>query len=914
MIDPKRWPELSRLLDEALEIAPENRDSWLDSLAAIDLIHKEELRTLLRHDGLSDTKSILNVLPNVQKAAARVRAELGGFSISPGSTVGPYRIEREIGSGGMGAVWLARRSDGVIKRPVALKLPHAGLYARQLAERFESERNILAELVHPNIARLYDAGFGADGQPYLALEYIAGAPLTAYCDEHHLGIRQRLQLFLQVLRAVQYAHGNLVIHRDLKPKNVIVGPGERAVLLDFGIAKLMGAEVPDGTARAVDHPFALTPEYASPEQIAGVQITTASDIYSLGVLLYELLTGECPYNLGPSTREALERAIQNAPPASPSRAVVSEAVAASRGTTLKDLSGGLRGDLDAIVLKALKKAPNDRYRTADAFSEDIERYLAGEPVVARLGGGWYRTSKFITRHRISVAGGAIALAAIIIMAAMAMLEAHSAAMHAGTAASERDRALALASRSAAVGEFVHMFITEAARSNKPVVPSELVSRTEAIVSKEFQDNPENRAAVLDMLSGYYDSKEEYSRAESLLQQALDITRSSTDADLRRKLLCSHAGSMAKVGKVPEAVTILNTVLQDPQISLQDSASCLSNLARVAQAAGDGPAALKYAQTALKHLRESAPHPPLALEADYLADIGAAHYLSGHNDVAAEYFSRGLAELARAGLDKGLDALVVRNNWAFVSTGAGTPRVALELLDQVLQLAALDEPDAPPEPTFLYNRAQNLELLGRFQDSKESYLQCIAQSRRAGSSDLVTMSFVGLASVSLGVGDVRAAGGYLADAMTNLSAETHPAVRENQRLQIIRGAFALRQHRTADARTDLDAVITTGANLYWKSRALLFRSEANLVDNRLDAAAADAKLALSIAQSAQGHTPFSNRTGLSWLMLGRVMAKQGDTAGAGRAFHAAVDNLSNTVDEDHPALLLAREFVQSSSGK
>ena len=205
MIDPKRWPELSRLLDEALEIAPENRDSWLDSLAAIDLIHKEELRTLLRHDGLSDTKSILNVLPNVQKAAARVRAELGGFSISPGSTVGPYRIEREIGSGGMGAVWLARRSDGVIKRPVALKLPHAGLYARQLAERFESERNILAELVHPNIARLYDAGFGADGQPYLALEYIAGAPLTAYCDEHHLGIRQRLQLFLQVLRAVQYA-------------------------------------------------------------------------------------------------------------------------------------------------------------------------------------------------------------------------------------------------------------------------------------------------------------------------------------------------------------------------------------------------------------------------------------------------------------------------------------------------------------------------------------------------------------------------------------------------------------------------------------------------------------------------------------------------------------------------------------
>lgn len=913
MIDPKQWPELSRLLDEALEIAPEERDRWLDSLSPADLVHKEELRTLLRHDGAAETRDFLDMLPGVQKAAARARAAIGVFPVSPGSTVGPYLIEREIGSGGMGAVWLARRSDGVIKRPVALKLPHAGPFGRQLAERFESERDILAELVHPNIARLYDAGFCANGKPYLALEYVAGAPLTAYCDEHSLDIRQRLQLFQQVLRAVQYAHGNLVIHRDLKPKNVIVGTGRRAVLLDFGIAKLIPTEVPEGSPvpKAHEHPFALTPEYASPEQIAGEPITTASDIYSLGVLLYELLTGECPYNLGPSTREALEQAIRTIEPISPSRAVVSDAVARARGSNVKELSRALRGDLDAIILKALKKAPADRYRTADAFSEDVERYLAQEPVSARCGGGWYRTSKFVARHNISVAAGAIALVAVIATAATTMLEAHSVAVHARAASEQRDRALAMSSRNAAVGEFVHMFITEAARSRRPVAPGDLVARTEAIVNKEFQDSPDDRAAVLDVLSGYYDTKEEYERAESLLQQALDITRNSTDTDLRRKLSCNHAASMAKVGKEPEAVRILNSVLQDPQISLQQSARCMISLSRIAQAAGDGPTALQYAQLALQRLRESEPNPPKALEGDYLGDLGTSDYLNGHNDLAVQHFSQSLAALTRAGLDQSLDALALRNNWALVSDGAGTPRVALELLDQVLQLAALNEPDAPPEPTYLHNRAVNLEYLGRYREAHEGYLQCVAEARRAGAHDKTTLCFVGLASVSLERGDPQAAGGYLADASINMSTEATPNPREVMRLQIIRGAFALAQGRIEAARTDLNAAISSGANVYWKTRALLIRAEANLTDNQLEPADADARLALSLARTAQGSTPYSNRTGLAWLMVGRVMAKQGDGAGASRAFLSAVDNLSNTVDADHPQLVLARQLVSAA---
>lgn len=910
MIDPKRWPDLSRLLDEALDIPPEDRDRWLDSLPATDSVHKEELRTLLRHDAAAETRDILSSLPNVQKAAARARAALRALPFTAGSTVGPYVIERELGSGGMGAVWLARRSDGVIKRPVALKLPHAGPLARQLADRFESERNILSELVHPNIARLYDAGFCANGQPYLALEYVAGAPLTAFCDEHRLDIGRRLRLFQQVLRAVQYAHGNLVIHRDLKPSNLIVDASGRVVLLDFGIAKLIAADKPEDPmhAKAAEHPIALTPEYASPEQISGDPITTASDIYSLGVLLYELVTGECPYNLGHSERVALERAIRTVEPICPSRAAVKDPAAKARGSTVEGISDVLRGDLDAIILKALKKAPADRYRTADAFSEDIERYLEGEPIVARTGGSWYRMRKFISRHRLSVAISATALAAVIATAAMALMEAHAAAIHASAAAAERDRALALSSRNAAVGEFVHMFITEAARSTKPVAPGELVTRTEEIVSREFQDSPDDRAAILDVLSGYYDTKEEYPRAEELLRQALDITRESDDADLRRRLTCSHAATMAKVGQVPDAIRILNTVLQDPQVSTQQAARCLASLSRIAQAAGDGPNALNYAQLALTRLHQSSPHPPKALEGDFLADIGTSDYLNGHNDLAGQHYAQSLAVLTKAGLDRGLDALALRNNWALVSDGAGTPRVALELLDQVLQLAALNEPDAPPEPTFLYNRASELEYIGRYPEARETYLSCVAASRRAGARELTTVCFVGLASVSLELGDLGGTAGYLADASTNLTAETSPSVRAVTKLQIIRGEFALKQGRVAAARADLDTAIESGKNVYWKTRALLIRSDVNLTDNKLDAARADAQQALSLAQAAQGTTPFSNRTGLAWLMLGRVLAKHGDAAEAAAAFQAAINNLSNTVDADHPKLLLARQLA------
>jgi serine/threonine protein kinase len=911
VIDPKQWPTLSRLLDEVLDIPPENRDRWLESLSATDAVHKDVLRSLLRHAAAPQTSEFRDVLPDLFATVA----EACVVTLTPGTVVGPYVIQEELGSGGMGTVWLARRRDGVIKRPVALKFPHAGPRSRHVADRFASERNILADLTHPNIARLYDAGVGADGQPYLALEYVAGAPLTAYCDEHRLDLPGRLRLFQQVLRAVQYAHSNLVIHRDLKPSNVIVGSDGRAMLLDFGIAKLIGADTPDEIARPQlgAPPVALTPEYASPEQISGQPITTASDIYSLGVLLFELLTGECPYQLGHSTRSALEEAIVSIDPARPSQSVRAEAKAIARGSTVRRLSKALRGDLEAIVLKALKKSPMERYSTADALSEDIERYLAGDPIAAGKRGGWYRALRFASRHRISVAGAGVALVAVVATAAVAMTEAHSAAIHARAAAAERDRALSLSARNAAVGEFLHMLITEAARSDKPVAVADLVTRSEAIVGKEFRDSPEDRAAVLDVVSGYYDTKEEYSRAEGLLRQALDLVKSSDDADLRRKLQCAHADSMTRVGRASEALAALNSVLSDTQTSAQQAAKCLIVLSRIAQVANDGPNALKYAQRALQRLRQSTSRPPLALEADLLADIGSAEHISGQNEVAGRFYEESLATLTRAGLDRGLDALAVRNNWSLVSVGAGNPRAGLGLINDTLRLAAETEPDAPPEPTFIYNRAAALEYLGRYRESHEDYLRCAAESRRTGVPASTASCFVGLASVSYESGDPVSAGSYLAAATAILGDSASAGVHAVIRLHIVKGLLASALGRFAEARADLDAVLATSKNVYWLMKALLVRAEVNLSDGKVPAAEADAKRALEIARTSQGSAPYSDGTGLAWLMLGQVRAKKGDITGALEALHAAVENLSHSVDSDHPKLLLARRLESGLSG-
>ncbi len=425
-----QYSRISELLDESIDMIPSDREIWLATLDRDDPKSSAALRGMFAAQGTFTGKSFLEELPSVPRDAASFAAT----SALVGKQFGPYRVLSLLGRGGMGSVWLAERTDGLFKRQVALKLIHTALVSRVTAERFAREREILASLNHPNIARLLDAGIAEEGQPYLALEYIAGTELATYCDDRKLSIPDRLGLFRQVLVAVQYAHGHLVIHRDLKPSNILVSADGQVHLLDFGIAKLLT----DGQGRESELTqlggVAMTPDFAAPEQIAGDPVSTAADVYALGVLLYGLLTGERPYRLKQESRGALELAILESDAVPASRAALTEVAALNRATTVRKLTRSLQGDLDTIVMKALKKAPTERYTTVNALAEDIARYLDGRPVLAQRDSLRYRVRKFTRRHWV-----AIGVVGVLLLTLLAGLAATS--YEAEIAARQRDSAL-----------------------------------------------------------------------------------------------------------------------------------------------------------------------------------------------------------------------------------------------------------------------------------------------------------------------------------------------------------------------------------------------------------------------------------------------------------------------------------------
>ena len=365
-LSPTEFERLSALLDEALAHPPGRRETWLAELASRDPQVADQLGELLESASAAQAEGLLETRDVIERRLAVAGTRESWVD----KAIGPYRVIAPLGQGGMGSVWLAERADGLFSRRVALKLVHRTLEAAA-TERFARERQILAGLDHPHIARLLDAGFTEDGQPYLALEYVEGQPLTAYCDARALGLRGRIELFLQVIGAVQFAHANLVVHRDLKPANILVTADGQVRLLDFGIAKLLAEGHTDDSALTQAAGRAFTPDYASPEQILGAPVTTSSDIYALGVVLYELLCGRRPYQLKRDSRGALEDAILTADPLKPSQVPIPEVVARARSASARKLHRELAGDLDTILLKALKKKPAKRYRTADALGSDL---------------------------------------------------------------------------------------------------------------------------------------------------------------------------------------------------------------------------------------------------------------------------------------------------------------------------------------------------------------------------------------------------------------------------------------------------------------------------------------------------------------------------------------------------------------
>jgi serine/threonine-protein kinase len=811
--------------------------------------------------------------------------------------VGPYILEEEIGRGGMGAVWRARRSDGAISRPLALKLPHAGPHAGQLVERFHRERRILSELSHPNIARLDDAGVTESGQPYLALEFVSGLPLIGYCDRERLGVRARLELFVQVLRAVQYAHANLVIHRDLKPSNIMVTATGQAMLLDFGIAKLIPDETVDRGGLTELAGIALTPEYASPEQIGGKPVSTATDIYSLGVLLFELLTGERPYRLARNSRGALEDAILSTEPSRAS-SVATATAAGLRSTTGKGLVRALRGDLDTIILKALRKAALDRYLTVDAMARDIEHHLRGEPIAARADGTWYRFAKFIRRHQLPVAAGTVAALILIATAAVALHEAR-------TAAAERDRALAHSRRSEAVTEFVKMLVTESGGSDAPVTVSDMMERSAALLASEYADTPENRAAILAVLGDYYHTVGKDKLAEPLFRNALQSLHGSADPDLRLELTCGHGLTLAGEGNVAAGTRLLQAALADPAIRDEQAAVCLEFLSYIYQDGSDAPNALKYSKLALERLHRAS-NPLATREALFLGTVGFAYQLNGENDAAEQYFSRSLEQFNRAGRQRSPEAVSVRNNWAVVSLGAGEPRKALELYDQTLQIVEQKNPGSPPPQYLLANRARALEALGRYAQAREAYEACLPKTPAGGLSDLFCM--LGIAGVEHARGNLAAADEYVAKTAAAINPQLPPGFPARMTLHLIRAKVAIQRKQFQAAHDELNPVFANASQRTLLLAASLVRGELSLAENRLPAALEDARTAVSLAKQLQGGVQHSNRVGQASLFLAHVLVRMGDNAQARQAAETAFEHLAATVDDDHPALAEARSLA------
>jgi eukaryotic-like serine/threonine-protein kinase len=521
-MDPERWRHIKEAFSAALELPPEERTGWLDLTLPDDPSLAREVKNLLAaHDGADDfyERGALAAVP-------AVRQQLEGAV--EGMRIGPYRVLSELGHGGMGAVYLAVRDEPSFTQKVALKLIKRGMDTDEIVRRFVAERQILASLAHPNIARLFDGGSTPDGRPYFVMEYVEGQSITAYAGERKLSIEARLNLFLRVCRAVQHAHQSLVVHRDLKPANILVDAEGEPKLLDFGIAKLLDPSSFGGMTLTGLAPGPMTPDYASPEQRAGGPVTTATDVYGLGLLLYELLVGKNPR----SVERALGEGWSGRPP--------SQALATAGDAETRRLARRLAGDLDTIVGKALESEPERRYGTAAALAEDVERHLTQRPVAARRPTLVYRLGRTVMRHKLAAALAlAVCLSAVISFCEFLAV------------GRERDQVEAQRQIAQALNDLQVRMIEKASPEQNLgetlTVRQVLDAESQELLREDSHYPPEIRAPLLEANGNTYRKLGLYKQAQQNLQAARRLREprrdSSPEADL------ALAGTLSALGQV-----------------------------------------------------------------------------------------------------------------------------------------------------------------------------------------------------------------------------------------------------------------------------------------------------------------------------------------------------------------------------
>ena len=911
-IDATHWSQLSKLLDAVLDLPAGQREQWLDSLPEDQSELRPTLRELLAKESGVETADLLSKPPDFAAALMAEQAQqvwaVHDFQVN--NIIGAYRLLRELGRGGMGAVWLAERVDGKLQRQVALKFPYAGPNQRQLAERLVREREILASLEHPNIARLYDADFTGAGQPFLVLEYVDGVPINQYCDQHKLSIDERLKIFQQVLYAVRYAHAHLVIHRDLKPSNIMVTPDGSAHLLDFGIAKL----ALDGEAKetALTHISgrALTPDYASPEQLAGESITTASDVYSLGVLLYELMTGVRPYRIARDSRVVLEDAIIAANIILPSRAAIEEHSATDRKASVRQLQKLLSSDLGTLILKALKRNPADRYASVDALLDDVRRYLQNQPILAQPDSQWYRIRKFVNRNRVVVTSVATIALALVIGTGTALWQAHQAKL-------QRDSAVASAARSAAVTDFMQLMVTEVADADEPITLQQLLTRAEEISSKTYSGDLNQQIAVLNAIGKYYFELQKMELAGQAFEKALALATKSPDHAVTGELKCRFGLVRLQSGDTDTARALIDQGLSTTREYPEVQAECLHAHGYLRLQTNDDARGMiediQLAQSKLQIVGTSQP----VLAVDLLVSLADAQERSGNSAMAISAYESAAAQLKKLGRGELSLAMTVQAKLAFAEGNIGNPRQALVHLDRAQAIATKRGTKGNEAASFANYRAVQLFALGHYEEALKIYKSAIDYAASNQNTPAVVDAKQGEARVLVAMNRINEAQKSIQEirllaASTKLTTSGIYALHMN----LLEAMLGMKQQHFKESIEKLSTAIDFLGSRHEAGNTLAYciemRGEAYLAMEDLVAAHADAVRAYDIAHKVQGAARYSKSTGAAALLLAKINVRQNDSSATHKWADIALDQLEGSVGTEHPNTIEAKNVLASVS--
>jgi len=903
--DPAHLKRINALLEVALALPFEQRDSWLRTLPPEQQDVVPELRDLLERAAVeSDT---------FMREPVQVAEGSDLFddpTDQPGDAVGPYRLIRELGAGGMATVWLAERSDGTMQRQIALKLPRTG-WALGLARRMVRERDILAALEHPHIARLYDAGLTDAGRPWLAMEFVSGVPIDEYCRQQGLSVAQRLRLFLQVTDAVAHAHARLIVHRDLKPHNILVTPDGAVRLLDFGVAKLLEDDVAAEANLTQLLGRAVTPDYASPEQVSGRPVGVATDVYSLGIVLYELLTGQRPYRIGKLTAAALEQAITEA----------DVPLASARAGADAALRRALRGDLDTILAKALKKDANERYASVEAFAGDIRRHLAGRPVQARPDALGYRLAKFVRRNRGAVLAGGLLFGAIVAGLVGTLSQASRAERLAAQAQHERDAALNELKFAEASEAFMRFILNET--SDKPFTTAELLARADALVDAQYANDAALRARMQLVLTDLFAEQRDYTRAQAVLDRARQSAQAAGDAALLSQVECYQGSQLSAKGQTEPAEPLFTHAIARllARAPLDKAALVKCYVQRTSfQMRMERPQAMiDDADEALRLI--GTPRPAQVALVRGMRVMQANGYDAlGQTPRAVEIYEQEIEAARRLGISGATLDTALPNNLGVVLGRTGQILRALRAYEIGLATTTVD--GEPTDHALMINHARLLVDVGRAQEAIPRLERAIAASERAGDPLFVGLGRFGLAAAHCELRDWTRCDALMAEARATLKPVLPPD-------RAIWGTLDVTAARAALARDELPrarALLRSAMALYdaapdrspGRARALTLLARVEVRQGDLPAAQGHASEAVAAARRIAAGFPYSEWVGSARLAEGAVALAQGDTASAASALQDALEHLQRSAGDAAPATreaqaLLAR-LPASSAGR